>query len=495
MSLGAGRFHAAPSELFTASVVQPMLNAELAAFEQYVDVDCAHTVMLVEQGVLDRPTGALILRGLESIRAIGRERFPLEADDTLLVQFEAFLTREIGERAAGAMHTGRSRNDQMAAAYRLRTRDELIGVLEALAELQDACLSVARRTVRTLIPGFTHLQHAQPISMAHYLLRHMGIFERDQQRLEETFARVNLNSLGGAAMAGTSWPLDRDRTAALLGFGAVIENSIDAGIFNTDYPAEVAAGLALAVTNLGRIAADLYIWSTTEFGLIEVADEFAGTSSIMPQKKNPEPFERVIALAGVAAGWPASALGVVRGVTSSDLGHGFVGSDLPDMAAPTASAARLLAATLETMQIRDDRGRQLVTDDWSTASALADLIVKATDLSFRQAHQIVGRTVRNALTEEIRPSDVDAAYVSRAAGEVLGIELELADADIRRALDPDEFIASRTTVGSPNSDQVTRALDNAVARQRKHRDWLRTVTHQRDQARAELERQVATLVT
>lgn len=465
-----------------------MLDAELAAFDEYVAVDRAHTVMLIEQRIINRKVGGQILNGLRAIESLGRDQFPLEADDTLLLQFEAYLEHAIGVEAAGAMHTGRSRNDQMAAAYRLQARAGLLSVLDALGNLQEVALESATSTQGVLLPGYTHLQHAQPISFAHYLLRHIGLFERDQQRLEGAFDRTNLNALGGAAMAGTSWPIDRNRTAELLGFLGVVDNSIDAGIFNTDYPPEIAGTCAIAVTNAGRLAADLYIWSTTEFGVVEVGDELAGTSSIMPQKKNPESLERVIALAGLAAGWQGSVLGVHRGVSSSDLGHAFAGTDLPDCANLTSSAMQLLAATLDTIHVNAEHARTLLNEDWSAASALADKLVSIAGLPFRQAHQVVARVVRNAINAGIGPSEINAAFVASASNEILGHPLAIQDADIGRVMDLDTFIESRTSIGGTNSTRIAEALTGARERQKMHADWLDATRNRLHQAEAELGR-------
>lgn len=488
MSLTAGRFHAPVSPLFREAVLQPMLDAELAAFSEYIAVDRAHTVMLIEQGIINRDAGGKILNGLRSIETLGRDQFPLEADDTLLLQFESYLEGAIGVEAAGAMHTGRSRNDQMAAAYRLQARAELLTVLDALSNLQDVALELATSSQQVLLPGYTHLQRAQPITFAHYLLRHIGLFERDQLRIEGAFARTNLNPLGGAAMAGTSWPIDRHRTAELLGFSGIVGNSIDAGIFNTDYPPEIAGACAIVVTNAGRLAADLYIWSTTEFGIVEVGDELAGTSSIMPQKKNPESLERIIALAGLAAGWQGSVLGVHRGVSSSDLGPAFAGTDLPDCANRTSSSLQLLAATLDTMHVNADKARMLLNDDWSAASALADKLVAVAGLPFRQAHQVVARVVRNAINAGLVASDVDAAFVTRASEEILGHALPVRDPDIRRVMDPDTFIESRTSLGGTNSARVTEALVVARELQKTHSDWLDATRSRLHEAEAELRR-------
>ena len=235
----------------------------------------------------------------------GPSGFPWDPrSGSYLVQIENFLTSRVGEDIAGRLQTGRSRNDQDAAADRLFLRDLLLGSRVTSPRSSRRPGSAAEHAA-TVMPGYTHFQHAQPWTFGHYLMRHASALERDLERLAGAFVRTNRSGLGGAANAGTSWPLDRQRTAALLGHEGLVVNSIDAGVFARDYIEEDVAVLALLMANLGRFATDLYVWSSWEFGFVEVADGLAGTSSIMPQKKNPHALERVKGLAGQAsAGCP-----------------------------------------------------------------------------------------------------------------------------------------------------------------------------------------------
>ena len=222
---------------------------------------------------------------------------------SVLLQVEHFLAERIGHDMAGRMHTGRSRNDHQEAANRVLVRDRLLDLADATLRLQDTVLDLALEHADALMPGYTHLQHAQPTTLGHYIMRHYYPFERDQQRLQGAFKRTNLSALGGAACVGTTWPVDRHRTAELLGHGGLVVHATDAGVFARDYPAENAAVLSILANDVGRLAGDLYVWSTWEFGMIEVEDGMANTSSIMPQKKNPEALERVRGLSGIAVGW------------------------------------------------------------------------------------------------------------------------------------------------------------------------------------------------
>src|SRR5262249_9738260 len=244
---------------------------------------------LVETGILDRPRGARLLGGLQEVLDLGPEGFPWDRrSGSYLVQIEHFLASRVGEDVAGRLQTGRSRNDQDAAADllylrdpRLYLRDPLLQVAGQLAELQRAVLDRAREHAATVMPGYTHFQHAQPWTFGHWLMRQASALERDLERLQGAFTRTNRSGLGGAANAGTSWPVDRRRTAGLLGHDGLVLNSTDAGVFARDYIEEDVAVLALLMANLGRLATDLYVWSSWEFGFVEVADGLAGTSSIM----------------------------------------------------------------------------------------------------------------------------------------------------------------------------------------------------------------------
>ena len=310
-------------------------------FREYVLTDLAHAVMLTETGIVASERGAKLLEGLLEMYDSGGTGFPYLPDSgSFLVQTEHYLAERIGEDIAGRLQTGRSRNDQSAAAERLYVRDLILDVAREAIHLQGHVLAQAEAHAETLMPGYTHLQHAQPTTFGHHMMRCAAAFDRDLERLRDAFPRVNLSSLGGAAMAGTSWPMDRERTAELLGHHGIVVNSSDAGGFARDYIEEAVAVLSILMSNLGRLAGDLYVWHSWEFGYLEVADGLAGTSSIMPQKKNPHSLERVKALAGQAAGWFAGVMACQHGVVSTDLDFTFADDLLSSMGERHASIAQ-----------------------------------------------------------------------------------------------------------------------------------------------------------
>lgn len=467
-----GRLGSSRNAVNVKYAVEPKLRTEMSLLDAYMQVDMAHTVMLSEQGVLADDQTRGILRGLREIAGLDDGEFPVDPErGSVLLQVEHFLAERIGHDMAGRMHTGRSRNDHQEAANRVLVRDRLLDVADATLRLQDTVLDLALEHADALMPGYTHLQHAQPTTLGHYIMRHYYPFERDQQRLQGAFKRTNLSALGGAACVGTTWPVDRHRTAELLGHGGLVVHATDAGVFARDYPAENAAVLSILANDVGRLAGDLYVWSTWEFGMIEVEDGMANTSSIMPQKKNPEALERVRGLSGISVGWLPAVLGALRSATSSDLELAFGPDPTQEMIDSTIAVLELTRESLETTMFNTDVMRDRAEVNWTTATNLADELVRSSGLSFRAAHQIVGRLVRNAVSEGVAPDDVTSEMVVSAADEV-GIVTAISQENVDNSLDPTAFLQSLTTVGSANPAEVRRMIAEGHGLQATHRGWL-----------------------
>ncbi|HEY1778747.1 MAG TPA: argininosuccinate lyase [Solirubrobacteraceae bacterium] len=476
-------------------ITKPELVDEALAFPETLAVDLAHVTMLSEKGILTSQTGATLLQALLDIEKDGRDALPVEpARGSYLLQIEHELARRVGADAAGRVHTGRSRNDWSGAISRLFARNRLLTTVADLCAVQDTLIALAAEHVETYMPGYTHLQHAQPITLAHYLLRHHFVFERDLQRLEGAFARTNLSALGGAALAGTSWPLDRNRVADLLGHEGLVENAIDTGVFTRDYPVENIGVLALAMTNAGNLASDMYLWSTWEFGFVEVADELAGTSSIMPQKKNPHVFERIRGLSGRAIGWVPATMGMTRAASSSDLDLYWGGDLMPSAALDTHFALRLLDEGLAKSRFRTDLMRERAGIDWSTATYLTDEIARTQDLPFRVAHQIVGRFVRVMNEKGLGMEQASSTLLDQAATEITGSPLSLGDEFVTKSLQVEVAVKGLITRGSAHPDQGRAMVATGRELQSRHRAWLETKTALVAGARSELEGAIASLV-
>lgn len=475
-SMMEARLRQPPSAANIDFIVKAELDDELAMYPEAMQVDMAHVVMMDEVGIIDRSDSAAILRELANLERQGLSQLPIDLSrGSLLLQVEHYLSERIGESPAGRLHTGRSRNDVDTAVHRLYTRNRLLRTIEELYKLQDTLLSLAASNLGSYMPGYTHLQYAQPITLAHFFLRYGYIFERDIQRLEGAFSRANLSALGGAALAGTSWPLDRERTAELLGHEGLVENALDTGIFARDYPLESIAALAILMNTLGQLAGDLYLWSTWEFSFIEVADELAGTSSIMPQKKNPHVYERVRGLTGRAIGWVPATMGTLRSTFSSDLDLFWAGDPFQQASEDTHQALGLMQAGLETSRFRTDVMRERAGLNWSTATYLADELVRSLGFPFRTAHSIVGRFVSMISAEgSSQPGTTQhlASVLTEAAREITGEPIRVAPDVIERVTDVKTGVDSLITRGSASAASGAKMIEQLQDLQVQHRHWL-----------------------
>ena len=367
------------------------------------------------------------------------------------------------------MHTGRSRIDQGATVRRLYKRGRMLAVMDRIIRLEAAILEQAGRHRRTLMPGYTHMQHAQPWVFGHYLHSFFVKLREDFDRLCEGYRRLNLNPLGAVGLSGTSWPLDRMRTTSLLGFLGLVENSkLGREAF---YAAEAAAGLSYVMADLNDLASDFHLWSSHEFGLLETDDAFCGTSSIFPQKKNPAALESIKKAAGGATQWLAEAFATYRGEGTGD--QAIRELSMIDRAFDvTSDALELAEAVVATLIVHEGRMRALASENWATASNLADLLVRDCGISYRQSHHVVGRLVRSCLEAGIRPAAATGAALDGAGQETIGRPLGLGDAAVREALDADRFVATRVTTGSIAPREVDRMLGEAAGELGAMEGWL-----------------------
>ncbi len=360
----------------------------------------AHAGMLGQSGILTEAEADRIVSGLEDVRReIGEGKcvFEVTAED-IHSEIERFLTVKIGA-LAGKLHTARSRNDQVVTATRLYLRGQIDGLQGELIQLQEGLIAISERNVETLLPGMTHTQHAQPVSLAHYLMAYFWMFQRDVERLTECCDRVNQLPLGAAALAGTSFPIDRDAVRGALGFASLCENSLDA-VSDRDFVVEFLSNASLVMIHLSRLAEELILWSSPEFGFVELADSVTTGSSIMPQKKNPDVAELIRGRVGRVTGALSGALMMLKGLPLSyhrdfqeDKYHLFEGIDT------TRASTRLMRVLLEKAEFQTDRMARAVQGDFSNATDLADALVKK-GVSFRQAHEVVGKIVRECLGQK-----------------------------------------------------------------------------------------------
>lgn len=426
------------------------------------DVRCnqAHTTMLIEQEIIPRDIGEKILKALDELEKEGIGALKLDsAVEDIHMAVENYVTSKIGPEA-GFMHTAKSRNDQVATDLRIALKEEIEEIEKELLIFIQIVIQMARDHLNTLTVGYTHLQHAQPTTFAHHLLSYAQALKRDYGRLHDAYQRMDLCPLGSDALTTTSFPINRDRTAELLGFRGPMENSID-GVSSRDFIAETVFALTLLGTTLSKISEELIIWSTYEFRMVELADEFSSTSSIMPQKKNPDVAEIVRGKTAVLNGELVTILTIIKSLPQSynrDLQE--VTPHLWKATDTLHSALKITREMLASAEFKGVRGEELARANFSAATELADLMVREGGLPFRTAHQIVGRTVSSALEKGLKAEDIDAQFLDEISQEITGQPLKLDEDIVKRALDPVEIVKSRQVPGGPAPSMVKEAISN-----------------------------------
>jgi argininosuccinate lyase len=438
-------------EVFTASV-----PFDHRLYEHDIEGSIAHARMLARSGILSNGECAAIVEGLEQIRAEierGELRWSNSLEDVHM-NIEARLIERIGE-AGKMLHTGRSRNDQVATDVRLYVREELDSIDRELAKLQAALLDLAEREADTVLPGFTHLQVAQPVTFGHHMMAWLEMLDRDRDRLADCRRRANVSPLGAAALAGTSFPIDRDYSAALLGFGGVSQNSLDA-VSDRDFVIEFTAAGALLMTHLSRISEELILWSSAQFDFIVLPDRFCTGSSIMPQKKNPDIPELVRGKAGRVTGHLVALLTVMK---AQPLAYNKDNQEdkepLFDTVDTVKGSLRAFSGMLPAIRVNRAAMRQAAQAGFATATDLADYLVRK-GMPFRDAHGVVGRAVRRAIE---LGTGLDELSI-----EELKSFSPLIEEDVFDVLTLEGSVRARTHVGGTAPVQVRRAIREARLR-------------------------------
>lgn len=451
----SGRFNEPVSELVKRYTASVNFDRRLAEFD--IQGSLAHADMLHAVGIIGVEDLSAIRRGmaqiLDEIRA-GTFVWSLDAEDVHL-NIEKRLTALVGD-AGKRLHTARSRNDQVATDVRLWLRAEIDVLAGLVRKLQDALLDLAERHADTVMPGFTHLQVAQPVSFGHHLLAYYEMLQRDGGRLADCRRRLNRLPLGAAALAGTSYPIDREMVARELGFDGVSENSLDA-VSDRDFAIEFTACAALLMTHLSRLSEELILWMSPRFGFIDIADRFCTGSSIMPQKKNPDVPELVRGKTGRVNGHLVALLTLMKG---QPLAYNKDNQEdkepLFDTVDTLNATLRIYADMIGGITVNREAMRQAAFQGYATATDLADYLVKK-GLPFRDAHEAVARAVRHA---ESRGCDL-----SELSLDELRAYSPLVDNDIYAVLILEGSLNSRNHVGGTAPEQVRKAIGRARTRQ------------------------------
>ncbi|HVZ45170.1 MAG TPA: argininosuccinate lyase [Ramlibacter sp.] len=433
--------------------------------------DKAHALMLSEEGINTRETGRAILEAFAEMERSGMVQAREQAGGGMH-SGEHYLIQTRGEEVGGRLHLGRSSGDLVEVARRFTFRRHVHAMLTALCDTREGLLQLAAAHLDTIMPGYTHGQHAQPSTFAHWATLFEEVFARDTARLLSFHERLNRSPAGAAIMTGSDFPLNRERVSNLLGFDEPLPHTWDA-IMSHDLEMEYAGVLAVLAQNLGRIADDLILWSTTEFAMVELPDRYCGTSSIMPQKKNPDGLEDMKSVA-------ARSLGVVVTVMAAEKGPtGFPIMErrnsqaiLWDLGRDLGLRFDTMAPLLRDMQVKRERMLELAGANWAQVTDLSSALVRHAGLDWRTAHQVVAVLVRRSVAAGRRPAEAGSADLDAAAVEFGIAAPKLDAARFADAMDPRRFVERRTIYGGPAPSSVEREM--RAARRRLAADGERT---------------------
>jgi len=447
----SGRFNEPVSELVKRYTASVDFDKRLAAFD--IQGSLAHSKMLGAQGIISQADVAAIATGLNEILQeiqAGQFEWRLDLEDVHL-NIEKRLTDKIGD-AGKRLHTGRSRNDQVSTDVRLWLRAVADDVIVGIRKLQTSIVDLAETHFDTAMPGFTHLQVAQPVTFGHHLLAYFEMLQRDAARFADARKRINRLPLGAAALAGTSYPIDREMVAKELGFDGVCENSLDA-VSDRDFAIEFTAAAALVMTHLSRFSEELILWSSPRFAFVDIADRFCTGSSIMPQKKNPDVPELVRGKTGRVTGHLMALLTLMK---SQPLAYN---KDNQEDKEPLFDTADTLLVTLEIyadmlrgIKVNKEAMRTAATEGFATATDLADYLVKK-GTPFRDAHEVVALAVRHAVDKGCDLSDLPLAELQKFSAQI--------SEDVYQVLTLEGSLASRNHIGGTAPAQVKQAIVRA----------------------------------
>lgn len=458
MDLRAGRFDGQMTD--DAAEFSSSIEFDKRIFEADIKCNRAHTTMLIEQNIIPEESGEKILGALDKLEKEGIDALNLDPSfEDIHMALEDYVTNEIGEEA-GFMHTAKSRNDQVCTDIRLTLKKEMENTISNIKSFISTIVDMAKENTHTLFIAYTHLQHAQPTTFAHHLMAYANELRRDCERLMDSYKRVDMSPLGSAALTTTGFPINRDRTAELLGFSQVMDNSID-GVSSRDFAAEAIFDYAMLSTTLGKISDEIVIWSSYEFRMVECSNQYSSTSSIMPQKKNPDIAELARGKSTIAYGELMTVLAMIKGIPHSynrDLQE--VTPHLWNAIDNTNDILKIVHGMLSTLTINKDRTEELAGANFATATELADVMVRNKGIPFRTAHRIVGRVVSDAIADGLTTKDIDNDYVNKVSVEVTGKAIDLGEELVRQALDPLKNVKTRTVKGGCAPEAVNEAIQN-----------------------------------
>lgn len=451
-ALWGGRFTKTTDEM--VNDFQASISFDRRLYREDIAGSIAHAAMLAKTGIITGEDRDAIVSGLRDILGqIDRGEFDFSVTlEDIHLNIEKRLTDAIGA-AGGRLHTARSRNDQVALDTHMYLRREIVVLMELIRDLQQALLETADRHKEVIMPGYTHLQRAQPVLFSHHLMAYFSMLGRDFERLEGAYRRADIMPLGAGALAGTTFPIDREYVAGSLNFDRIYANSMDA-VSDRDYALEFLSAAAIVMVHLSRLSEEICLWATKEFSFIELDDAHCTGSSIMPQKKNPDVSELVRGKTGRVTGHLMALLTVVKGLPlayNKDLQEDKEG--LFDTIDTLKFSLTVYAALIRGMKVREDVMKRAVTEDFSNATDLADYLARK-GLPFRQAHAVAGAAVARAIERGV--------YLADFTLEELKELSPLFAEDIYEAISPETCVRLRNSLGGTGYDSVKRQLADGV---------------------------------
>ncbi|MGI6186029.1 MAG: argininosuccinate lyase [Brevibacillus sp.] len=482
-----------PGKTYAEAVLEPAFSeAKTHLLTPMMAINKAHLIMLREQKLITEDEAKAIARALTAIDLDGLRRSAYTGQfEDLFFQVESRLLELAGD-VAGNLHLARSRNDMGVTIYRMVLREKLLATLASALSLKEHLLLFAQEHTETVMIGYTHTQQAQPTTMAHYITAVADSLSRDIRRLISAYRTCNRSPMGAAALTTSGFPISRERMRQLLAFDELVENSYDA-IGGADYLGETAAAVQVAAINLGRTVQDMLQWCTQEFDVLKVADPYVQISSIMPQKRNPVSFEHMRSMLSSSAGNAAVVLTMMHNTPFGDI------VDTEDDMQPYAWRSlsvleqmyRLMACVVGTMDVNKEGLLERTKGSFATVTELADTLVRIDRLSFRTAHHIVSRVVKEAAAQGLRADQISLELVNQAALAVIGRTLTITDEQLRQALDPVHFVAVRKLPGGPNADEMKRMIGERKQSLQAEMAWLKQAREACDQAMRYLDQVMA----
>jgi argininosuccinate lyase len=461
---------------FSPDYVRIVLNenfedAKTLFLDPLMAIHYAHLVMLRDTGIVSLEDARAIRRTLDGIDLAAVRAVVYDGTyEDLFCYLEREVVTACGEAVAGRLHTARSRNDIDMTMYRMRLRDYVLGLMEATVQLRRSLIDVASRHRHTVYPAHTHTQPAQPSTVAHYLLAAIEQLERDGGRLKAAYASVNVNPLGACAITGTGFPIDRDRTSALLGFDGTTGNTYGS-IATVDYLLEASGAAGVTLVGLGRLVQDLLLWCTMEVGYLRLTDEFVQGSSIMPQKRNPVALEHARAIASKAFAQAGAVPVAVHNTPFGDIVD--TEDDLQPLVATmfkdAIRAVSLVAVALEGADFDVAKMRQRACENWVAITELADTLARDRGLPFKAGHTIAARLVRERLAQPDAPL---AGIVAQISKDVTGTAIEYTNEEMEKLLSPEYFVEIRRTHGGPAPEVTGAAIEASRTLLAEDASWI-----------------------